>query len=168
MELKAAEAIANKILNDLSEYCYKIEIAGSIRRRKDYVSDIEVVCIPRRTLMRVGLFAEERRVPGFVEYLNSFERLKGNAETGKYIQRRHPEGINIDVFVASPENWGNILAIRTGPASFSKYLMIKGKEKGYHFEGGRVYMQNKQIAVPDEPYFFKLLGEEFIPAEYRI
>lgn len=168
MELKKAEIIADKIVKDLSEYCLKIEIAGSIRRRKEHVRDIEIVCIPRRTIMRVGLFGEERRVPGFAAYLNQFERIKGNPETGKYIQLKHPAGINIDVFVASPENWGNILAIRTGPASFSKFLMIKGKERGLQFEGGRVYMQSKQIAVPDEPYLFKLLDEEYIAPEFRI
>ena len=47
MDLGEAQKIANEVVNQLSPYCDKVEIAGSIRRQKPTVNDIDIVLIPR-------------------------------------------------------------------------------------------------------------------------
>jgi DNA polymerase/3'-5' exonuclease PolX len=47
--------IAGRIVEALRPYCERIEIAGSLRREKPMVGDIEIVAIPRRP---VDLFGE--------------------------------------------------------------------------------------------------------------
>jgi len=47
MELEKAKAIAEQIRVLLRPACNRIEIAGSIRRRKPEVGDIELLCIPK-------------------------------------------------------------------------------------------------------------------------
>ncbi len=47
MELSKASIIAESIKRLLTGTCTRIEIAGSIRRRKQEVGDIEILCIPK-------------------------------------------------------------------------------------------------------------------------
>ena len=46
MGLKGAEALANRMIQVLKPVCQRIEVAGSIRRRKETIGDVEIVCIP--------------------------------------------------------------------------------------------------------------------------
>src|SRR3989304_1550303 len=101
MKLAQAQDIAEKYLNLLRPHCLRIEIAGSIRREKLDVKDIEIVCIPQD-------------VAGFVAQVKQWPKVRGEP-TGKYTQRNLPEGIKLDLFMAEERNWGNILLIRTGP-----------------------------------------------------
>lgn len=54
MKHSTALVIAEKIKAQLAPHCDRIEIAGSIRRKKPEVKDIEIVVIPKP--YEVGLF----------------------------------------------------------------------------------------------------------------
>lgn len=62
MVLMGAQRLAEQLLSELAPVCERVELAGSIRRGKASVKDIELVAIPKRTVERVmvGLFSEER------------------------------------------------------------------------------------------------------------
>ena len=45
--LPDAERIAAAIVADLAPFCARIQVAGSVRRHKAVVGDIEIVAIPR-------------------------------------------------------------------------------------------------------------------------
>ncbi len=45
--LADAERIVAAIVAGLAPVCTRIQVAGSVRRRKDVVGDIELVAIPR-------------------------------------------------------------------------------------------------------------------------
>ncbi|GAH73129.1 unnamed protein product, partial [marine sediment metagenome] len=47
MELEKAKVIAENLKSLLAPVCEKIEVAGSIRRQKPDVGDIELLCIPK-------------------------------------------------------------------------------------------------------------------------
>lgn len=47
MKLESAKKLAEFLVELMSEYCERIMIAGSIRRGKHEVKDIEIVCIPK-------------------------------------------------------------------------------------------------------------------------
>jgi len=168
MKLEEALKIATHHKNRLSPFCDRIEIAGSIRRQKPEVKDIEIVCIPTKVQARFGLY-EVRWVPhnGFVSLVNSLEKIKGEP-TGKYTQRILPEGINLDLFMATPDNWGLILAIRTGSAQFSHMKLAVGwARRGYKSRNGVLVRNGRIIPVREERDLFSLIGLPWMDPEDR-
>lgn len=173
MELKKAEKIAQKYVDLLAPFCERIEIAGSVRRKKPEVGDIEIVCIPKK--MIVSDVADEffefptREIihSGFIEIVNALTKIKGEP-TGKYTQRILPEGINLDLFMANKDNWGYILAIRIGPDGYSKYLADTWVRMGYKGIDGMLTKNGVPIPVYEEKDLFWLLGLEYVEPEYRL
>ena len=104
MKLEAAIQIAERVKSALAPYCERIEIAGSVRRRKADVGDIELVCIPRMVQAPGVFFPEYVRAPGFVALVDTWPRTRGDA-TGKSMQRLLPDGIALDLFTANAGNW---------------------------------------------------------------
>jgi DNA polymerase/3'-5' exonuclease PolX len=152
MELNQAKLIADKYVAALAPLCERIEIAGSIRRRKPQVNDIEIVCIPRG-----------RDMYGFVTEVNKLEKAKGEP-TGKYTQRYLPEGIKLDLFMANKDNWGMILAIRTGSADFSHQVLAVGwTRRGYKSKDGVLIAQDgNRRYIREEEDLFDLIGVSFV------
>ena len=155
MNKEEARRIALKYLNILKPYCTRIEIAGSIRREKPEVKDIEIVAIPGN-------------LEGFAREVNKLQKVKGEP-TGKYTQRILPEGIRLDLFIANEKNWGLIFAIRTGSADFShKTLACSWVKKGYHSVNGMLIDKyGNEVEVRKEEELFKLIGISYISPERR-
>ena len=133
-----AAAVADEVLAELTSFCTRLEVAGSIRRRRETVKDVEVVCVPRVRPSALDMFGKplEKPVDMLAMYLD--EHVKGKAgiwklrpgkdgrttfgALNKLLLRRvdvtlHPDGwMPVDVFTATDENWGRDLWVRTGPA----------------------------------------------------
>lgn len=160
MEYKQALIIAEKVKGELEPHCERIEIAGSIRRKKSEVKDIEIVAIPKP--YGVGLLRS-----GIVIVVEKWKKVRGSFPC-KYTQRILPEGIKLDLFFATKENWGQILAIRTGSAEYShKVLAIGWVKAGYKSKEGTLYKDDKPIEVREEIDLFNLIGIKYIPPEER-
>lgn len=166
MRLEQAERIADRVKAELTPHCERIEIAGSIRRRKPEVGDIEVVCIPK--VVRVGLFGDlVERSPGYCRIVDQWERIKGRSD-GKYTQRRLPDGITLDLFTATVENWGLILAIRTGSAEYShNVLATRWVRRGYVSKDGMLHRGDETVVVREERDLFDLIGVPWVDPERR-
>ena len=157
MNLNQATEIAERIRTELAPFCERVEIAGSIRRRKPEVGDIEIVAIPR--IVEAGLlWSNPETHPGFCIAVNRYQAIKGKPR-GKYTQRLLPEGINLDLFMARPENWGLIFAIRTGSAEYSHRVLAAGWcQAGYHSMDGMLVKGLHKIPVREERDLFNLIG----------
>lgn len=137
MKLSAADKLAEALVENLSPGTERIAVAGSVRRRKPDVKDIELVVIPRFRTEPVpdaqgGLFAPAptmrvNEMREIVERLEANDRLtviKPNTQEiipwhvnddGKYWRLYlHRQGIKVDVFLQTPETWGLNFLIRTG------------------------------------------------------
>jgi len=160
MKLEQALEIAEKVKALLAPHCERIEIAGSIRRKKPDVKDIEIVAIPKP--FDTGLFES-----GIATVVNQWQNVKGELPC-KYTQRILPEGIKLDLFFAERGNWGLIYAIRTGSADYShKVLATEWVKRGYKSEGGYLVANGKQIAVLEEEDLFRRIGVPFKAPELR-
>ena len=168
MILAEAEHIAHAYRERLRPYCERIEIAGSIRRRRPTVKDIELVAIPKKTTEPDGFFDTRVVVHSrFCQIVNQLEKVKGEP-TGKYTQRRLPEGIALDLFIAEPDNWGYIFAIRTGSADFSfRVLASTWKRRGFKGERGFLTLNGERVVVREEPELFRLLGLDYVEPYLR-
>lgn len=160
MKLEEAKVIAEKIKEQLAPFCERIEIAGSIRRKKPDCGDIEIVAIPKP--YDVGLFES-----GIATVVKQWEKVKGELPC-KYTQRILPEGIKLDLFFADRDNWGYIFAMRTGSADYSrKVLATEWVKNGYKSKGGYLHSNGKRLTIPEEKDLFKLIGLNFVPPELR-
>ena len=154
MKLEEAYQIAEKIKKQLEPYCDRIAIAGSLRREKTDVKDIEIVAIPNDRF-QLGLI------------VNKWKKIRGEVG-GKYLQRELPERINLDLFFANEKNWGYIFAIRTGSAEYSHKVLATGWLKaGYKGVDGMLTKNKQEIEVREEEDLFKLIGVEYVEPRLR-
>jgi DNA polymerase/3'-5' exonuclease PolX len=172
LSLAQAQPLAEKIRDTLKPYCERIEIAGSIRRQRPMVGDIEIVCIPR---CQTDLFGNPGAslLPWFLgELVNESRLLPGDKNGEKYKEYYIPaiDGLKLDLFITSPECWSVIFAIRTGSASFSRRLVTQ-KEKGgwlpshLQVKGGRIWDGNELVNLATERDFLELCGGWVEPTE---
>jgi DNA polymerase (family 10) len=161
VKLEQALTIAERVRAELLPHCERVEIAGSVRRRKPEVGDIEIVAIPKP--YDVGLFSS-----GIALVVDRWPIVRGHLPC-KYTQRTLPEGIALDLFFATPENWGLIFAVRTGSADFShEALACRWVKLGYHSKDGMLHdRENNPVPVREEEDLFALLGRPWIPPEAR-
>lgn len=169
MELTEAWELAAVVRNKLKPFCERIEIAGSIRRERSVVNDIEIVCIPKMITVQDGFFDTKiEKDPNFIKIVDSWERIKGDAVEGKYMQRMIAGHIKLDIFTATRYNWGLIYAIRTGSAEFSHRILATGwKKKGYTSLNGILRNDLGRVQVAEEEDLFKLIGINWIPPKER-
>lgn len=183
MPLSQADRYAGQIVEALRPHCERIEVAGSVRRRRPEVGDLEVVVIPKP--YGVGLFES-----GLVAIVNRWPKVKGNLGPGcRYTQRMVPlvaplemdlssiagdapkavGHVKLDLFFAEPRNWGLILAIRTGSADYSHRVLARGwRRAGYKSWDGILHSSLcDKREVPEEEDLFRLIGIPWIPPEDR-
>jgi DNA polymerase/3'-5' exonuclease PolX len=161
MQYQEALKIAEKYLEQLKPYCERIEIAGSLRRKKAEPKDLEIICVPK-----INLFSDEVSA-GFIDTVNQWKKIKGEP-TGKYTARFLPEGINLDLFISELDRYGNLLLIRTGDWEFSKYWVdVIVKRNGYKQEGGYLWKGETKIPLFEEQDYFDIMKVKFIEPELR-
>jgi len=172
MELRPAKAIANELIDILTFNCDRIEIAGSIRRGKQEVKDIELVCKPK-FLNKLDMFGN---VVGSIPKLDVVDWSfigKPIKNGSRYKQIALHSGINLDLFIVfPPAQWGCQFTIRTGPADFSKWVVASRQKGGAlpsnsRVKDGCVYCNGEPIPMPEEIDFLNYLGLGWIEPSER-
>ena len=158
MKIEDALKVAERVLGILRPLSLRVEIAGSVRRRRPEVGDLEVVCIPGEVgcpdLFDAAATCRSQDWIRAVYGLGSV--VKGDPISGKYIQVTLPEGINLDLFLARCVNWGLILAIRTGSARFSHAVLARGWcAAGYRSIDGMLWAGGRPVPVREEAELFE-------------
>lgn len=192
MQHKQAAAIAVAICERLQPYCEpgRINIAGSIRRKKPEVKDIEIICMPKYQMTTTPtLFGDEPAINiciGFLDEAISLGLVIKGSPAGRYMQVHLPEEINLDLFMPQPHDYMRQFAIRTGSAEYSAKTIATAWSRagwvGTH-DGLRRRDECRQIAgdywqctalnptLPpaweSEAAFFEWLGIEWIKPELR-
>lgn len=145
MELKQAQALAQEIVDHLTPYCTRIEVAGSIRRQRPFPRDIDIVLIPKNQ----GQLAVALQCLGET-------RLRG-----KKLEERVYKGVQVDLYFTTPETWATLLLIRTGSKAHNIKLTTLAKNRGWHLYASGHGLFNKKgerIAGDNEESFFSVLG----------
>lgn len=133
MNLSHAQKIAVATCTLLQPYCDKIHIAGSIRRKKAEVKDVEIVCLPKTEAITTNdLFGSGEPkydiITGFTTTVLSLgEVVKGNTR-GRYMQIKMPE-ITLDLFMPLADDFYRQYAIRTGSAEYAQKVIATGWKK---------------------------------------
>lgn len=135
MKLEVAQKIANEVVKRLSPYCRRIEVAGSIRRRKPQVNDIDLVLIPKDLW---NLHAE----------LMELGQMK---MSGKKIMRVMIGNTQVDIYVADEDTWDTLLLIRTGSKENNIRLCSRARDMGWHLaaSGDGLFNERKERIAGD-------------------
>jgi DNA polymerase/3'-5' exonuclease PolX len=158
--------LAQILIGHLSGVCERAEIAGSLRRGKDRVGDIEIVCIPRQYL---DFFFEPYYVWSDVRaVLSGYRMIMG----GDFYQRYDLGVCKADVYVTTREKWGVIFTLRTGSADFSRRMVMPKTQGGYlpdgmRIEEGRLWMGSVSMETLEEQDLFQAVGMEWVRPENR-
>ena len=170
--LDYATKIAEELKTMLEPTCERIQIAGSIRRKKPFVGDIELLCIPK-----VDAFGSAHLIDCSLAELCAQDVLalrlnkRGQHTYGpKNKLLVHPaSGINVDLFTADAQNWGMALMVRTGPKECNIMMMTRFRSLGMqgHAYGGVTNAQGREIDCPNEETVYWLLGWGWVPPEER-
>lgn len=139
MNLDEARSLATWWQQELLRHgCLEAEIAGSIRRQRPEPRDIELVACPAWQNDLMGE-PSSHNLDAWVQRQASLSPIKGGGPAARYYQLQDQvTGVKVDLFVADRNNFGLILAIRTGSADFSHGLARHANRCGYHFHGGRL------------------------------
>lgn len=155
--------LAEALVAQLQDVCDRVEIAGSLRRAKATVGDIEIVALPRhreQLLARLDMLVH--RGDAQQEIYND-----GKKRWGPRYRGLRWRGMRAEVFIAEPDSWGYILWLRTGPGDANHYVMtqIARHNAPFRFTGGFALADDGKIPVEDERALFGLLGmPEIAPA----
>lgn len=161
MELQRAREIAEELSALLAPACERITIAGSIRRRRPQVGDIELLCIPKYT---AGSDALDREILALMEENILDYRLNKRGSRTYGVKNKllvHvPSGIGVDVFSTTAECWPVALFVRTGSASMNKRIAGAALRRGLKFHAyGRGFSGPKgEIICYTEEDIFKAVG----------
>lgn len=175
MNLAGAQVVAAKVIEHVASYCQRVEVAGSVRRGKPFVKDIELVAIAGKPLWD---FLDSRLLAGTIQ------KATYPGKDGKTTYRWGPKyrgfvwaETRIEIFLADESNWGYLHWIRTGPDKANTAVMIAMSKKNapFRFRDGYCYMQQpanvpaerRKISIPDEPMLFSLLGMPYIEPKHR-
>lgn len=169
----------------LSWACDRIEVAGSIRRGKPMVGDIELVAVSRGAVELIGLWGDEMsldRLPGAIDTLIDEGVLAAHPTDPKrgprYSKLVHePTGIQVDLFSPPADSFGIIFLIRTGPADYSQRFVtdMKRGPRPHHVTGGQLHkgiqcwgIPCTMVPTPDEESVYAALGLPFVePGDRR-
>lgn len=194
--LNKAAAIAEKIVDYLKPGCEIIQIAGSIRRQKPEVKDIEIVCVPKKVPNgQIDVFTNipqaETVHPLFLNGSKAIGKVLKGEPLGRYMQIQVNTNLLLDLFITNSKDYYRQLAIRTGSADYSKNNIAGawvrngwcGTVDGLRLQSQCLQVKNvdkikwvpnpevKEYTLPpewkSEREFFNWLGVQYLEPKYR-
>ena len=133
------------------------EIAGSLRRGKEVVKDLDLIASSKKPKEVMKLFVSSPNV----------EKIVNHGETKSSVILAG--GIPCDLRVIPPESWATALAHFTGSKEHNIALRQRAIDRGLHLsEWGLLKGKSKTpLKLKDEKELHKALGLAFIPPELR-
>jgi DNA polymerase (family X) len=160
--LPAALTVAEQILRELKEsgLCTQIEIAGSLRRRKESIGDIDILVSSKKPDKVMQIFCAFGLV----------DRVLGKGPTKSSVHLS--TGINADLRVVDEKVFGAALHYFTGSKEHNIHIRRIGIEKGltiseYGVYEGTAEKKGKLKASRTEKDVYKAVGLPYIEPEMR-
>jgi DNA polymerase (family 10) len=153
LALPAAEGIINHLTK--SAPVVEISLAGSIRRRKDTVKDIDILCTSRDPDKVMQVFTGLPFVSDLLAH--------GPTKSSVIIE----DGIQVDLRVVDEESYGAALNYFTGSKAHNIRLREMALKLGLKVNEYGIFKGNKKIGGQKEKDLYDILELPFIPPELR-
>lgn len=138
-------------LSDVDE----VEVAGSIRRRKETVGDADILAISSRP----------EKVMDYFVSMPEVAHVLGKGKTKAMIKLKN--GLDVDLRVVPEESFGAALNYFTGSKDHNVALRRIAQEKGLKLNEYGLFRGSQRIAGKTEEEIYKVLDLSFIPPEIR-
>ena len=134
----------------------EVEIAGSLRRRKETIRRIEIVAASEDPEAIMAYF---RRYPAVIE---------SGEQTGDRCNVRLAAGLDVALTVAPPSDYGAVLHNLTGSPKHTARVEELARSKGISLgSAGRRKGSENKPRVTDEQDIYRQLGMQYVPPELR-
>ena len=152
--LPVAESIVDKLVG--SGLVVKAVIAGSARRMRETVGDIDILALSDNSGKVMDFFSKMPDVSGII--------AKGPTKTTVSLKI----GINCDLRVIAPESFGAALQYFTGSKDHNVQVRTIAIRMGYKLnEYGLFGKREKLIPTKEEKDVYERLGMQYMPPEMR-
>jgi len=137
------------------KYVKKIVVAGSVRRRKETIGDIDILIISDNADPVMEFFV---KMPEVIEIFG-----KGSTKSSVKVSM----GLNIDLRVLPQKSYGAGLNYFTGSKEHNVTLRELAIKKGYKLSEYGLFKGKKQLEAETEEKIYELLGLDYIEPELR-
>jgi DNA polymerase (family X) len=170
MPLAQARAMAEKVAATLAPMCERIEIAGSIRRARPEVGDIDLVILPKPGELAAIQARCKQRCRVITEGSQNF--ICGlPLGVGKEFQLDifFARPAHKDLFQTLPSNFGSLLLCRTGSKEHNIWIVNEARKVGCTWRPyqGLFNEDGYCVAAETEAEIFKALDMDPIAPERR-
>ncbi len=157
MPLGRALPIAEEIAQQISQLpgTSRVVIAGSARRMKETVGDIDIL-----TIADDG----EATIQAFVHFPQVREILAAGDTKGSVVLHN---GLQVDLRVVPAESYGAALHYFTGSKAHNIKIRTIARERGLKINEYGIFRGDERIAGEEEDDVFEVLGMQWIPPEMR-
>ncbi len=152
-----ALSIAEEIVKTLQESTLvdKVEIAGSIRRAKEIIKDIDIVAVSTKPKELIEFFSS----------LSNIESVTAQGDTKCSVLLK--EGIAVDLRVVQGSSFASALQYFTGSKEHNTLLRGRAQKQGYKLNEYGLFREEKPEDLDTEEEIFEHLGLSYIPPELR-
>jgi DNA polymerase/3'-5' exonuclease PolX len=174
---RQAIKIAEDLLHHLKPSCERIEIVGSLRRRKSHVNDVDIIAIPAYSTGEAQTLFGDPVQQNLLEIRlsdlcagNGFTMQTNGPKIKRLLKQRNGTSMPIDIYIASESTWWTLMLIRTGSRghnialarrAIQKHMVLKADGTGLLTAGGSI------ISIDSEETIFHHLELPFRSPEER-
>jgi DNA polymerase (family 10) len=157
MKLYDAEEIVNRIRKFLQfeKDIDKLIVAGSFRRRRETVGDIDILITTDSPLKVISLFLQFPEI----------DKIMARGETRCTVILQ--SGMQVDIRVVSKESYGAALHYFTGSKAHNIGIRKMGVRLGLKINEYGIWKEGTRIAGENEEDVFRVVGLPFIQPEIR-
>jgi DNA polymerase (family X) len=158
--LATADAVANVVLAYLRERApiHQVAAAGSLRRMKETVRDIDVLATTDKPAAVVEAFTH---MPGVREVIAAGERKS------VVLFDVEDRFVQIDLRIIEPGSWGAALQYDTGNKDHNIHLRTMAEKRGLKLNEYGIFRDETKVAGETEESVYSTLGLPWIPPEMR-
>ncbi|HQR02186.1 MAG TPA: nucleotidyltransferase domain-containing protein, partial [Ferruginibacter sp.] len=159
--LAEASRIARAVLREINKipHVQKASIAGSIRRKKETIGDIDIIVLAAKKNHR-AIIRHFISLPGIAHVIAA-----GATKASVQLQR----GIQADIRVVEKTQYGSALFYFTGSREHNIRLRTIARKHGWRMNEYGVFdtRTGKRLAGDTEESIYQLFGLSYIPPEQR-
>lgn len=162
MPLKVAEKTGNQLLNEIKRIpgVQHSELAGSLRRKKETVGDIDIVVTAEHKFWK--------KIIKSITQLPQVQKVLASGQTKASLILKN--NVQVDIRIVHEHEFGAALFYFTGSKEHNIQLRTIAKQKGWKVNEYGVFDEKtgKRLAGKTEEEIYSLFGMNYIPPEKRI
>jgi len=133
----------------------KAEIAGSLRRMKETIGDVDILVLSKKPSNTMDFFTKMKTVKKVL--------AKGKEKSAVILD----DGLHVDLRLIPKDSWGSALMYFTGSKEHNVEMRKLAIKKGMKLSEYGLFKKQKMVAGKTEEEVYRKLGLQFVPPEIR-